>query len=123
MLSQRGKPTCCLTSWTLFYYHVQYRDGKEVRVRVSKQLANLAEYPSKNSVGYLADEILAPHNRKQLQPESSLKITGHIEDHYSPVVEHELRPSMFKGHKEFIYEAYLKKRVKDIRLRDFRTVH
>lgn len=30
---------------------------------------------------------------------------------------------MFKGSKEFIYEAYLKKRVKDIRLRDFRTVH
>jgi integrase len=120
---QRGVIVKRRQSWTLFYYDVQYRDGKKKRVRVSKKLASLSEYPSKSSVRHLADEILAPLNRKQLQPESSLKVTEYIEDHYFPAVKTELRPSTYKGYKDFIYETHLKDRLDAIKLRDFRSVH
>jgi len=120
---QRGTIIKHRASWTLLYYDTQYRDGKKKRVRVSKKLAPVGkEHPSKASVRHLADEILAPLNRKQLQPESALLITEYIENHYFPSVEPELRPSTYKGYKDFIYAAHLKTRL-NIRLRDFRTVH
>jgi integrase len=120
---QRGTIFKQHSSWTLLYYDTQYRNGKKKHVRVSKKLAVISkEYPTKSSVRQLADEILAPLNRKQLQPESSLKITEYIEGHYFPSVEPELRRSTFAGYKN-MYEAHLKKRLKTVRLRDFRTVH
>jgi hypothetical protein len=83
-------------SWTLLYYDTQYRNGKKKHVRVSKKLAVISkEYPTKSSVRQLADEILAPLNRNQLQPESSLKITEYIEGHYFPSVKPELRRSTY----------------------------
>src|ERR1700749_4264213 len=87
-------------SWTLVYRDTQIRDGKRKRVKVWKKLAPKGkEYPSKNSVRLLADEILAPLNRKQLQPESSLTVAQYIEDVYLPFAKHTLRPSTLDRHK------------------------
>jgi integrase len=121
---QRGVIVKHRRSWTLLYYDVQFRDGKRQRVRVSKKLALVSkEYPTDTSVRTLADKILAPINGKELQPESSLKVTEFIEDHYFPAMEGHLRPSTFLNYKKSIYEPHLKKRLGKIRLRDFRTVH
>jgi hypothetical protein len=87
---QRGTIFKQRSAWTLLYYDTQYRDGRKKRVRVSKKLARISkEFPTKRSVRQLADEILAPLNRKQLTPESSLLVTEYIEDHYFPSIEPE----------------------------------
>lgn len=123
---QRGTIILYRSSWTLIYHEMQIRDGIRKRVRVSKKLAAKSkEYPTSTSVRHLADGILAPINGKQHQPESSLKLTEFIEKRYFPMVKSELRPSTYKGYKDFIYDAHLKTRLEklDLRVRDFRTVH
>jgi integrase len=123
---QRGTIIRHRASWTLLYYDTPIRAGKRVRVRVSKKLAPYQkERRIPASVRALADEILAPLNRKQLQPESSLKMTEFIENYYFPAVESELRPSTVMNYKKSIYEPHLKKRLANppIKLRDFRSVH
>jgi integrase len=118
---QRGTIVRHRASWTLLYWDLQFREGKRKRVRVSKKLAKIGkEYPSKASVRLLADEILAPLNRKQLQPESSLKVFEYINDFYFPSVESDLRPATIDSYK-FVFNK-VKKQL-DMRLRDFRTVH
>jgi integrase len=108
-------------SWTLVYRDTQIRDGQRKRVKVWKKLApKNKEYPSKRSVRLLADEILGPLNRKQLQPESSMTVAQYIDDVYFPFAEQSLRPSTLDRHK-FTFKK-CKPRL-DIRMRDFRTVH
>lgn len=108
-------------SWTLVYRDTQIRDGRRKRVKVWKKLAPKSkEYPSRNSVRVLADEILAPLNRKQVQPESSLTVADYIQDVYFPFARQSLRPSTLDRHK------FTFKKCKDklnIRMRDFRTMH
>ncbi len=118
---QRGTIIKRRGSWTLMYYDLQFRDGKRRRVRVSKKLAKVSgEYRTKASVRQLADDILAPLNRKQLQPESSLKVADYIDDFYFPSVENRLRPATIDSYKF----AFGKVKAKlGIRLRDFRTVN
>ncbi len=118
---QRGTIIRHRSSWTLLYYDFQFRNGQRKRVRVSKKLARVSkEYPTERSVRHLADDILAPLNRKQLQPESSLKISDYIDDFYFPSVEDRLRPATIDAYK-FAFSKVKDKL--DIRLRDFRTVH
>lgn len=121
---QRGTIVKHHGNWTLLYYDVQFRNGAKRRVRVRKKLAAISkEHPTKTSVRHLADEVLAPLNRKQLQPESSLKLSEFIEQTYFPAVVQHLRPSTLKGYK-IIFNAHLKDREQlKLRLRDFRTVH
>jgi hypothetical protein len=113
-------------SWSLLFYDVQYRDGREKRVRVLKKLAIVStEFPTAAGVRHLADEIPAPLNRRQLQPESSLLITDFIENIYFPAIKNELRPSTVYSYRHAIYDRHLKTRLEQmrLRLRDFRTVH
>lgn len=123
---QRGTIIRHRASWTLLYWDWQYRDGKKKRVRVSRKLSPVSrEFPTRSSVRQLADDILAPLNRRQLQPESSLLVTEFIETVYFPAVESELRPSTIYSYKNAIYFPHLKKRLEKppLRLRDFRPVH
>jgi len=121
---QRGTIVRHRGHWTLRYYDVQFRDGKKTRVRASKKLAPFGkEYPTESSVRHLADDILAPLNRRQLQPESSLLLTEFIETRYFPAVERELRPSTVLNYRVSVYNKHLKDRLGKIRVRDFRTVH
>jgi hypothetical protein len=85
--------------------------------RSSRSSLSREDYSTKTSVRHLADEIVGPLNRKQVQPESSLSISEYIEKYYFPAVEKELRPSTFKGYKDFIYETHLKSRLRDLRFR------
>src|ERR1700745_4198672 len=113
-------------AFTLLYYDTQFRDGKKVRVRVSKKLARVSkEHPTAASVRQLADEILSPLNRRQLQPESAMLLTEFIELRYFPGMKNELRPSTIHNYKAAIYDIHLKTRLEKLglRLRDFRTVH
>lgn len=122
---QRGTIIKHRSSWTLIYYEVQYRNGQPKRVRVSKKLATISkDYPTAASVRQLADDILAPLNKRQHTPESSVTLSEFIEHTYFPVVEHKLRPSTVAGYKTSIYFPHLKARLEKsgIRLRDFRTV-
>jgi integrase len=121
---QRGYITERRGSWVLFYYDIQIRKGVRRRVRVSKKLARVGkEYPTESSVRSLADDILAPINRKVLTAESSMPVTNYIENHYFPHAEQELRASTIKSYKDAIYYPHLKKRLGNLRLRDFRAVH
>jgi integrase len=118
---QRGSIRRYHGSWRLFYYDLQFRDGKRVRVQVNKKLARVCEqYPTKASVRSLADEILAPLNRKQLQAESSLLVCDYIKDFYFPSVEHDLGAGTITSYK-FLFSKLEGKL--DIELRNFRTVH
>ena len=110
--------------WTLFYYDLVFKDGKRKQVRRSKQLAPVSkEHPTARSVRTLADDILSPLNRKQMQPESSLKITEFIEERYFPAMVTELRKSTLHNYKVSIYDKHLKDNLGDLRVRDARTVH
>jgi integrase len=121
---QRGSIIKRRGSWVLFYYDIQTRDGVRKRVRVSKKLTRVSkEYPTAASTRLLADDILNPINKKTLAPESAVKITEYIEGFYFPAAEQELRASTIKSYKDAIYYPHLKKRLGDIRLRDFRPVH
>jgi integrase len=111
-------------SWTLFYYDQVIRGGQRKRVLVSRKLAAFSEeYPSKTSVRPLADAILGPLNRKQVQPESSLTIKEYIESHYFPGIERELRPSTVHNYRVSIYGKHLKSRLGSLKMRDARPVH
>jgi integrase len=93
-------------------------------LRVRKKLApKSTEYPTPRSVQHFANDVLAPINRKQLQPESSQAITDFIENSYFPAMEKELRPSTVLNYRVSIYNKHLKARLGDLRLRDARTVH
>ena len=118
---QRGTIRKFHGSWVLYFYDLRFRDGKRARVQVSKKLARVSEeYPTKTSVRLLADAILAPLNRKQLQAESAMLVSDYIEDFYFPSVEHELRASTIVSYR-FLFSKLEGKL--DIELRNFRTVH
>ena len=113
-------------AWTLLYYDYVIRAGQKKRVLVSRKLAPVSEeHPTKASVRELAQVILGPINRKQIQPESSVKLTEFIEEHYFPAIETELRPSTVLNYRESIYRPHLKRRLEKLalRVRDFRTIH
>ncbi len=113
-------------SWTLLYWDTRIQNGAPTRVKARAFLAKKSEdYPTERSVRDLADDILRPINRKQVQPESSLLLTEFIEQRYFPMMQPELKPSTFKGYKKDIYEPHLKARLKHsgLRVREFRTVH
>ena len=123
---QRGTIIKHNGAFTLLYYDTQFREGKKLRVRVSKKLARVSkEHPTAASVRQLADEILAPLNRRQLQPESAMLLSEFIELRYFPGMKNELRPSTIHNYKAAIYDIHLKTRLEKLglRVRDFRTVH
>jgi integrase len=110
-------------SWTLVYYDMQFREGKRKRIRVWKKLARVSkEYPTAQSCRLLAAEFLAPLNRQESLPETSLPFSEFIDKFYFPA-QTELKPSTLLGYKS-IYSSHLKNKPElKIRVRDFRTVH
>jgi integrase len=99
-------------------------DGVAVRKQSCTLLAPICdEYPSKRSVLLLAQKILEPINSKSVQPESSMPVVDFITNYYLPFVQKTLRASTFKDYSKDIFERHLRHRLKDYRLRDFRTVH
>jgi integrase len=121
---QRGYIYRHRNCWYLRFYEDTLENGERGRKQSCRKLAPISdEYPTKRSVLLLADKILAPINSKSLQPESAVPVVDFIEHHYLPHVQRDLRPSTYKDYKKDVFERHLKKRLGDLRLRDFRTVH
>jgi integrase len=121
---QRGQIFQHRGNWRVRYREKIVEDGQIKKILRSSFLAPVGkEYPSKRSVGLLADKILAPLNAGTTQPESALTVTYFIETYYLPHVQNELRPSTYKDYRRDVYEKHVKIRLGEIRLRDFRTVN
>jgi integrase len=120
---QRGRIYRHHGSWLLQFYDDVLIDGKKTRKRTCVKLAPAnKDFLTKRSVLLLAERHLAPVNSGQLQPESAVLVADYIEKIYLPAAEKRLRPSTVKDYKE-IFHQHLKKRLENVRLRDFRTVH
>lgn len=110
--------------WYLRFYDSVIVNGEPRRKQSCRKLAPISDdYPTKRSVLLLAEKILQPLNTGQVQPESSMTVQKFIEDVYLPSVKKELRASTYKDYRKDVFEKHLKKRLGDIRLRDFRTVN
>jgi len=97
------------------------RDGHLIRKKSFRILAPASkDYPNKTSV--TPDKILSPLNSGTLVPEFSQRLIDFIDNHYLPEANKTLRPSTFKGYQDIV-KLHLRKRLGDIRVRDFRTVH
>ena len=120
---QRGTIIQQRNKWCLRFYETILKDGAEVRKKSFRVLAPVSkDHPNKTSVVPLADKILAPINSGTLVPESSQRLIDFIDSHYLPDAKKVLRPSTHKGYKDIV-EIHLRKRLGDVLVRDFRTVH
>jgi integrase len=121
---QRGTIIRQRDTWCVRFYEDIIKNGRVSRKKSFKVLAKVSkDYPTKTSVASLADKILEPINTGRQVPESSMKLTDFIENHYFPYARKALRPSTVKGYDKDIYQLRLRSRLGDVRLRDFRTVH
>ncbi|HXP69305.1 MAG TPA: tyrosine-type recombinase/integrase [Candidatus Dormibacteraeota bacterium] len=109
-------------SWLLKYYDEVVEAGAHKRIRVTAKIGAITDYPSKASIRLVADKHLAAINSKETTPESSQTVADFIESVYFPKAQARLRASTIKGYKD-IFKFHVKKRLGDLRLRDFRAVH
>jgi integrase len=93
-----------------------------VRKQRSAKLADVCDrYRTKADVRPLLAEKLRPINEGRARPESTQSVAQYVEGHYLPFVEENFKPSTRAGYKS-MWEMYLSARLKEIALRDFRTV-
>src|SRR5260370_7796577 len=69
----------------------------------------------------MRDEILGPSNRLKVRPESTLSVVEFAEGNWLPWARENCKPSTVAGY-ETLWNAYLAPYLKEISLRDFRTV-
>jgi integrase len=122
-MHQRGTIFQQRNKWCFRFYENVVHNGEVKRKKAFRVLAPVSdEYPTKSSVQTLADQITGPLNSGTLVPESSQRLIDFIDKHYLPEAKKILRPSTHKGYKDIV-EIHLRKRLGDVRVRDFRTVH
>jgi hypothetical protein len=113
-------------AWFVRYYDdVLQPDDTVKRVQVCRKLdvGYGGNYRTEKSVQPFVTEILAPLNRGQLNPQSTMLVSEFIERVYLPeYVEKNLRPATNKQYRD-VCEYYLKPRMGKLTLRGFRTVH
>jgi integrase len=96
--------------------------GRVVRKQRSAKLADVCDrYRTKADVRPLLAEKLRPINEGRARPESTQSVAQYVERHYLPFVEENFKPSTRAGYKS-MWEMYLASRLREIALRDFRTV-
>jgi integrase len=124
---QRGYIWRVGKSWFARWYREEYEtDAGGERQIVRKQHAEkLCEYGdryrAKRDVQPLLDAKLLTANEGRDRPESTLSVAAYGEDHFLPYAEKELKASTAHGYKN-IFRIYLKPRLTNIALRDFRCV-
>ena len=99
-------------------------DGSKVVVRRQhcERLADYCDrYRSRKDVQPLLDEKLKPLNEGRSSAESTLSVAAYGDDHFLPWAERELRPSTAYGYRG-LWRMYLRPRLVEINLRDFRCV-
>lgn len=112
-------------SWFVRYYDDVLDAGKIVRTQVCKKLDVKygGEYRTKKSVASFVREKLAPINSGAVNPHSTMTVTSFVDETYlKEYVEKQLRPATRKQYRD-IWNNHLKPRMKEITLRDFRTVN
>lgn len=125
MKTQRGYIFRRYGVWYVrFRDDVLQSDGTVARVQKSEPLCDVDEnHRTKASVKQLAQDKLAPLNAGLLNPQSSMLLTGFVDNVYiKEYVEKKLRPASQKQYKD-VWENHLKARMGKLTLRAFRTVH
>ncbi len=88
----------------------------------TKKLADYGDrYRSESDVQLLLDEKLAPLNKGQQSPESTMTVADFADKFFLPHAEKELRPSTVHGYRTN-WKRYLRPRLQRITIRDFRCV-
>lgn len=104
-----------------------YRDdvienGQIVRKQQCKKLAPVCDrYRMEKDLHGLRDEILGPINSGKVRPESTLSVAEFAEGNRLPWARENCKPSTVAGY-ETLWNTYLAPYLKEISLRDFRTV-
>jgi integrase len=106
-------------SWYLRYYEPAPTGTK----KCCKRLGGVDDYPTRKQVEPLAARILRPVNEGTVRRESAITVLGFIDTVYLPHVKVALRASTLKLYSKDILEKYLRSRLAEIRIRDFRTMH
>jgi integrase len=110
-------------AWFVRYRdRVRQEDGSIRLQRKSKRLGSLGKHPKQSDIEPLREAFMQKINSGVSTPESSMTLTEFVETAYLPWAQAEKRASTHKGYKE-IWENHLLKRIGQIRLREFRTVH
>jgi integrase len=108
-------------------WYVQYRqrisqlDGSSQLKRVSKCLGRSNDFSNIFEVEKSRESFMQTVNRDRLSANSRITLTAFVEGAYLPWTKEERRASTSKGHQE-IWINYLRNRVGELRLREFRTV-
>jgi integrase len=108
-------------------WYVQYRqrisqaDGSSQLKRISKYLGRSNDFSNIFEVEQCRESFMQTVNRDRLSANSRITLTAFVEGAYLPWTKEERRASTSKGHEE-IWINYLRNRVGELRLREFRTV-
>ena len=108
-------------------WYVQYRqqisqaDGSSQLKHVSKHLGRSKDFSNLFEVEQCRASFMQTANRDRLSANSRITLTAFVEGAYLPWTKEERRASTSKGHQE-IWINYLRNRVGELRLREFRTV-
>jgi integrase len=110
-------------SWFLKYRDDVIEDGRIVRKQQCKKLAPVCDrYRVEKDLHGLRDEILGPINSGKVRPESTLSVFDFGEGNWLPWARENCKPSTVAGY-ETLWNTYLAPYLKEISLRDFRTVN
>lgn len=110
-------------AWFVRYRErVRKEDGSIRLQRKSKRLGSVEKHPTKTDIEPLRTAFMQKVNAGVASPESSMTLSEFVSSVYLPWVQAERRASTHKGYQE-IWENHLLKRIGQIRLREFRTVH
>jgi len=109
-------------SWFLRYRDDVIEDGQVRRKQQCKKLASVCDrYRVEKDLHALRDEILRPINNGKMRPESTLCVAEFAEGNWLPWARDNCKPSTVAGY-ETLWKTYLAPYLREICLRDFRTV-
>ncbi|HEV1993872.1 MAG TPA: hypothetical protein VGR03_06050 [Candidatus Acidoferrum sp.] len=109
-------------SWYGRWWDDVIEDGRIVRKQRSRRLAIYCDrYRSEKDVRPLLEDILRPINEGRASPQSTLMVAEYVEIHYLPYAQENYKPSTYAGYKT-LWNLYLVPRLRNVALRDFRTV-
>jgi integrase len=119
-LFHRGK------SWFLRYCDDVLKPDRTINRKLMCKKLDVAyggEHRTEASVKTFVQEILAPINAGTLNPKSTMTVVDFVENIYFPqYAEKQLRASTLHGYRG-VWHDYIKNRLGNLTLRQFRTVH
>jgi integrase len=123
-----GRQTGCIYKskngerWLARWRDDVIEDGQLKRKQRFRDLAPVNDaYRNERDVQPLLDEILGPINSGKVRPESTLSVAEFAEGNWLPWARENCKPSTVAGY-ETLWKTYLAPYLKEISLRDFRTV-